>query len=87
MTVASELGSLTQQTTTEPGTVTLSLVSDDLNIETARLGTATTSLTGLDTGINQMSDITLQSTAEVLVEGRTTRQHNVLVKTSSDINW
>jgi hypothetical protein len=43
-------------------------------------------LGSLDTVINKTLQVTVQTTTEVLVEGRTTRQDDVLVQTTTNVN-
>jgi hypothetical protein len=76
--VASELWCLSEQTSSEPWAVTLAFVRDDLDLETARLSTAGTGLRGVNAGIDKMTDIALETTAEVFVEGGTTGEDDVL---------
>lgn len=59
MAITAEFGSLTEKTTTEPRTMPLSLVCDDLNIQSTALGSTTLGLRGLDPCINQMTNVTL----------------------------
>lgn len=43
-------------------------------------------LGSLDAVINKTLQVTVQTTTEVLVEGRTTRQDDVLVQTTTNVN-
>ena len=86
VTVTPELGCLTEQGSTEPWAVSLPLVCNDLYVETTTLCASAARLRGLDAGVYQMPDITLQTATKVLVQSRSTRQYNVLVSSSSYVN-
>lgn len=86
MAVGTELGRLSQQTTTEPGTMSLPLVRDNLNFQATRLSTTAANLTGSDASIDQLLDISLQAATEVLVQGTSAGKNNVLVETTTHID-
>jgi hypothetical protein len=64
----------------------LALVSDDLNVEATAAGAATALLTSTDSGIDELLDVTLKTSTEILVESATARENNVLVKTAANID-
>lgn len=57
--VGSELGSLAEQTAAEPGSMSLSLVTNNLDIHSAATGTAAALLAGLDSGIDKQLNVSL----------------------------
>lgn len=78
MAVASELGGLTEQTSSEPWAVTLALVGDDLDLETTGLGATGARLGGVDAGVDEVADIALETAPEVFVKGGTAGKDDVL---------
>lgn len=78
MAVASELGGLTEQTSSEPWAVTLALVGDDLDLETTGLDAARACLGGVDAGVDEVADIALETATKVFVEGGTAGEDDVL---------
>lgn len=65
--------------------MTLFLVSNNLHVQASTLRPRQL-LTPPDPSIDKVSDISLQPPSKVLVQGRATTQHNVLVQASSDID-
>lgn len=59
---------------------------DDLHIQTTTPCTSAASLTGVNAVFNKMFDISLQSTAKVLVERRATGKNDILVETTTNID-
>ena len=84
--VRPELGRLSQQATSEPRTVPLPLVRDNLHLQATAPRTSATHLTGADAIVDQMLDVTLQPTTKVLVQRATTREHDVLVQTTTNVD-
>jgi len=65
--VTPKLRCLSKQTSSEPWSVTLSLVSNHLDLQPTRLSTAGARLGSTQACINQMTDITLETTTKILV--------------------
>lgn len=86
MAIRPELRRLTQQTTTKPGTMSLSLVRDNLDLETTTLRTTAAHLASADPRVDEVLDIALQPTPEILVQCATTRENDVLVETAPDVD-
>lgn len=84
--VRPELGRLSQQTTSEPRTVPLPLVRDDLHLQATAPRASAAHLTGADAVVDQVLDVSLQPAAKVLVQRATTREHDVLVQATTDID-
>lgn len=66
--------------------MSLSLVRDDLNLETAAPGTTTADLASTDPRVDQVLDVALQSPPEILVQRAAAGEDNVLVQTAPDID-
>lgn len=84
--VRPELGRLSQQAASEPRAVPLPLVRDDLHLQATTPRTSAAYLTGADAVVDQVLDIPLQPAAKVLVQRATTREHDVLVQTTTNVD-
>lgn len=84
--VRPELGRLSQQTTSEPRTVPLPLVRDDLHLQATAPRASAANLAGADAVVDQVLDVPLQPAAKVLVQRATTREHDVLVQATTDVD-
>jgi hypothetical protein len=65
--VTPELGCLTEKTASEPWTVSLPLVRDDLYVQASTLGATTLGFRSLDSSVHEVPDIALQTPSKVLV--------------------
>lgn len=84
--ITPKLGSLTKQRTTKPRTMSLPLVGDDLHIQATTLGASGFCLGSLDSCIDEMPDVSLQSAAKVFIKRGATGEDNVLVETPPDVD-
>ena len=82
-----ELGSRGQHRPTEPDGVPLHRVGDDVDLERESLDLSTAQLLApLNPVVNSTLNITLETLAKITEHGRTTRQNNVLVETTTAID-
>jgi len=73
--------------TTEPYGITLHVVRNDVHSQRNSLNLATAELlASLDTSIDGSLNISLKSLSEILEPGRTTKQNNVLIESTTGID-
>jgi len=80
-----ELRKRSKHGTTEPHSITLHVVRDNVNLDWLRLGSRTDDGV-LGTDLDELLNITLKPTGEILEHSRTTAQHDVLVETTTTID-
>ena len=86
MAITPKLRCLAEQGAAKPRSVALALVRDDLDVEATALGAARTGLRCADARVHQVPDVALQAAAEVLVQCRAARQHDVLVEPAPHVD-
>jgi len=73
--------------TTEPHSITLHVVGDNVHLDGSGLGLATSELDGLlVTVLDELLNITLETTREILEHSGATAEHDVLVETTTTID-